>query len=293
MRTLLFLLLLTLSLNAHTVTLQVLGSGGPEIDERASASYLIWVDGKAKILVDFGGGAFLRFGEAHADLKDIDFILFTHFHIDHVVDFPALVKAGYFINATKTIEIFGPKANHYFPGATSYLNDLFREGKPYGYMSEILNTSLPGITYRAHDFNYAISSQPSRRQRGPITIDLIPVDHGSVPALAYRIEIYGKSIVFSGDTSAKSNNLIPLAMSCDLFVAHHAIPEGASGIARSLHMPPSRIGQIAAFAHVKKLLLSHRMHRTYGKESQSEEIIENYYDGPILWAEDLDKITLD
>ena len=34
--------------------------------ERASTSYLLWVDSKPAILVDAGGGAFLRFGQAGA-----------------------------------------------------------------------------------------------------------------------------------------------------------------------------------------------------------------------------------
>ncbi len=289
-----FYLLLTLfSLQAHEIELQVLGSGGPEIDDRASTSYLIWVDGKAKVLVDFGGGAFVRFGEAKAKLEDIDFILFTHFHIDHVADFPALVKAGYFINRTKTIELFGPSKNRYFPDTQGYLSGLFAPGKPYGYMSEVLDTSYQGLSYRAHIFSRNLKSPPSRRIKGAITVDVVAVDHGGVPALAYRVEIYGKSIVFTGDTSAKSNNLIPLAMQCDLLVAHHAISEGAQGMARMLHMPPSRIGQIAAYAHAKKLLLSHRMHRTMGHESESEAIIEKYYDKSILFAEDLQIIPID
>ena len=44
------------------VWLQVLGSGGPEItDQRASSGYLVWHNGKARVLVDMGGGSLLRF----------------------------------------------------------------------------------------------------------------------------------------------------------------------------------------------------------------------------------------
>src|SRR5580658_1660035 len=42
------------------VELQVLGSGGPELqDKRASSSYVVWRDGKARVLIDAGGGAAL------------------------------------------------------------------------------------------------------------------------------------------------------------------------------------------------------------------------------------------
>ena len=49
------------------VELQVLGSGGPELeDKRASSSYFVWQDGRPRILVDSGGGSSLRFGQAGA-----------------------------------------------------------------------------------------------------------------------------------------------------------------------------------------------------------------------------------
>ena len=76
------------------VILQVLGSGGPESgDKRASSGYIVWIDGKSKVLVDFGGGTSLRFEEVGARIKDVDIILLTHLHVDHTADLPALLKS--------------------------------------------------------------------------------------------------------------------------------------------------------------------------------------------------------
>jgi len=81
----------------HTIALQVLGSGGPESgDKRASSAYVVWIDGKSKILIDFGGGASLRFEEVNAKIQDLDVILLTHLHIDHTADIPALLKSSFF-----------------------------------------------------------------------------------------------------------------------------------------------------------------------------------------------------
>jgi ribonuclease BN (tRNA processing enzyme) len=41
------------------------------------------------------------------------------------------------------------------------------------------------------------------------------VIHGSVPALAWRVEIGGKSIVFSGDTNGEGADLVHLAKDAD------------------------------------------------------------------------------
>ena len=100
----LLLLFLTVTVTAQAkpicgktgIWLQVLGSGGPEInDKRASSSYLVWQDGRARILVDMGSGSMLRYEESGARIEDLDVVLLTHLHVDHSADLPALIKASY------------------------------------------------------------------------------------------------------------------------------------------------------------------------------------------------------
>jgi ribonuclease BN (tRNA processing enzyme) len=45
---------------------------------------------------------------------------------------------------------------------------------------------------------------------------------------------------------------------------------------------------IAGDAHVKQLVLSHRMLRTLGKEKETEAEIRRRYSGPMAFADDLD-----
>ena len=120
----------------------------------------------------------------------------------------------------------------------------------------------------------------------------VPVHHGPVPALAWRIDLAGCSVVFSGDMSGRYGNLPTLARQADLLVAHNAIPEEATGVARNLHMPPSVIGRLAAAAQVKRLVLSHRMQRTLGREQETEQLIRDRYRGPLAFADDLDLFPL-
>ena len=116
--------------------------------------------------------------------------------------------------------------------------------------------------------------------------------HGPAPSLAWRIDIGGKSIAFSGDTNGEGEGLIQIAKNADLFIAHNAIPEDATGMVRWLHMPPSLIGQIAQKAKVKTLLLSHRMLRTLGRENETLSEIRKSYSGPVRFANDLDCFPL-
>ena len=111
---------------------------------------------------------------------------------------------------------------------------------------------------------------------------------GRVPAVAYRVEIAGARIAFSGDGNGDNGNLERLARGADLLVAHNAVREGATGVEHALHMPPSVIGRIAADAAVGRLVLSHRMLRSLGHEDETEAAVRKSFAGPVTFANDLD-----
>lgn len=278
------------SCGARGVAAQVLGSGGPELqDKRASSSYLVWQDGRAPVLVDAGGGSALRFGESGAQMSQLDVILFTHFHVDHSADFPALIKSSWFEERKRPLPIYGPPGNDFMPATTEFVSDFFGDKRGvYRYLSELLAPGEPG-SYKMQPHNVVAGATPLAVFRtGDLAVYAVHVVHGGVPALAWRVELGGKVIVFSGDTNGEGQGLVRLAGNADLFIAHNAVPEGAVGIERRLHMPPSVIGQIAADARVKSLVLSHRMLRTLGKEAQTQSEIRKRYSGPLAFANDLD-----
>jgi ribonuclease BN (tRNA processing enzyme) len=278
------------SCGATGLAVQVLGSGGPESqDKRASTSYLVWENGRARVIVDAGGGSALRFGESGAQMSQVDVFLFSHFHVDHSSDFPALIFSSWFEDRKRPMPIFGPSGNKFMPSTTEFVSDLFREPHgAYRYLSELVEPGSEG-SYNLQPHNVAASLVPVLVFRdADMTLYAVSVVHGAFPALAWRVEIGGKRIVFSGDTDGEGEGLIQLAWNADLFVAHNAVPEGATGVERRLHMPPSVIGTIAANAHVKQLVLSHRMLRTLGKEHETEAEIKRRFSGTILFANDLD-----
>jgi ribonuclease BN (tRNA processing enzyme) len=106
--------------------------------------------------------------------------------------------------------------------------------------------------------------------------------------LAYRVDLGGVRIAFSGDTDGNNGNLELLAAAADVLVAHNAVPEGAQDVERALHMPPSVIGRIARDAGVKRLILSHRMLRTLGREDETTAAVRQSYAGSVTFANDLD-----
>ncbi len=281
------------SCGSHGVAVQVLGSGGPELqDKRASSSYLVWEDGQAKAVIDAGGGSALRFGESGAQMSQVDVLLFSHLHVDHSADFAALIKSSWFEDRARPLPIYGPPGNDFMPATTAFVYDLFGDKGVYGYLSELLVPKEEG-SYKMQPHNVTVSPNPIPVFHNEnLSASAVRVIHGGVPALAWRIETHGKVIVFSGDTDGEGEGLRRLAMNADLFIAHNAVPEGATGVERRLHMPPSVIGQIADDAHVKSLVLSHRMLRTLGKEAETETEIRKRYSGPITFANDLDCFPL-
>src|SRR5215469_10916573 len=168
------------------LALQVLGSGGPEVqDKRASSSYLIWREGKARVLVDAGGGSALRFGESGARMEDLKFILLSHLHVDHTGDLPALFMSSYFGERVSPLPLFGPIGNQDFPATTVYIADLFDPARgAYRYLGSYLSGHDDGYRVQPHDVRLAAHEIRQVSSSEGIVVSASTVIHGSVPALA-------------------------------------------------------------------------------------------------------------
>ena len=278
---------------AQGVALQVLGSGGPEMRGRASTSYLVWVDGKARVLVDSGGGSALRFGESGARVADFDVVLFSHFHGDHSVDFPALAKSSLFEEhpRKRPLPVFGPSGTALFPSASEFLTGLF--GEKAG-VFRYLGPAGSDTNYAFEPHDIALEEHEKRMifDKDGLRVSATQVIHAKVPALAFLVEAKGKKIAFSGDGNGNNGNLQKLATSADMLVAHLAIDDSFHFGERTLHAPPALIGEIAAEARVGQLVLGHRRPETLGKEAALQAVIARSFKGPIAFADDLSCFAL-
>lgn len=269
------------------VSLQVLGSGGPEADDgRTSSGYLVWQDGKARVLADLGSGSMAHFEQAGARLTDLELILVSHFHVDHSNDLPAMLKASWFTPRERDLLLFGPAGNDRMPGAVDYAGALVGPDGAFRYLSGYLDG---GENYRlvVREVKAAGKQHVEFAPLPDLAVAAVPVHHGPNPALAWRVAVAGTVLVFSGDMSGRNETLPGLAKDADLLVAHNAVPEDAGPQALALHMPPSVIGRIASEAGVRRLVLSHRMNRSLGREEETLALIREFYQGPVDFAEDL------
>lgn len=270
------------------VALQVLGSGGPIADDnRASSGYIVWVDGKSRVLVDAGGGTFLRFGEAGARFADLDFVGLSHFHTDHSADFPALLKSGNFSGRQRPLPVAGPGPGGPFPGLEAWLESLLAAGSgAYAYLSGYLDGSGRLVELLPREI-LRDTAEPVRVLDGDITVEALPVPHGIVPALGFRVTVAGASVVFASDQNGSSDAFGEFARGASVLVMHLPIPEDATGAALQLHARPSRVARIAANADAGTLVLSHFMARSLRDLDANIEVVRGAYEGRVILAEDL------
>ena len=281
--------------DASRVKLQMLGTGGPELysDDKASTGYLLWLDNKASIIIDAGPGTLQRFKQSGAQFSDVKVFLFSHFHVDHSADFIAYIKGGFFTDRQADLFVYGPSGDTFVVSAEQFVERLLSlEQGLYPYLSPFIDkeqgNSYFKIKTKTIAWSYKERDVKLIYQDENFTIKTVSVHHGPFPALAYRIETAGCVLSFSGDMSGRLHTLMDLIQDSDLFVAHNAITEDATGVPQLLHMKPRYIGKVAHQAKVKKLLLTHLMEQSLKRKADTLKLIKENYQGDIIFANDLD-----
>ncbi|WP_313534774.1 MBL fold metallo-hydrolase [Sphingomonas sp.] len=272
------------------ITLQLLGSGGPITDDaRASSGAVVWIDGKARLLIDAGGGTYLRYGEAGARLEDLDFIGISHFHTDHVADLPAILKGAYFLSGRHDVALVGPSGNANFPSMTAFFDREFGRGHgAFEYLSGLANgTEGLQLSVRPSDVNVASPTATKVWQGDGVTISAFGIPHGDVPALAYRIETPKGVMVLSADQNGSRKEFVDFAKGADLLMMPAAIDDDADAQSRFLHATPTVVGKIAAEINPKLLVLDHFMGRSLKDKDKNVATIQRYYHGPVYAGRDL------
>ncbi|MFA7253347.1 MAG: ribonuclease Z [Patescibacteria group bacterium] len=240
----------------------ILGSGSfiSSLDH-FGPGYLIEINGK-KILIDAGQGTMIQLLKLGVKFEEIDYILLTHFHADHVADLAPLllwrkIARRQNIGLDKTIRIYGPEGTENFIGA------LFKNFNDIG-----------GDWYEA-------SSTSGEMEIEGIKIEPFYVIHKDLKALAYRMKFGNKVLVFSGD-SAECEGIWEASKNADVFIVDASLP---NGIKNNIHLNSEQIGNICQENNVKKVILSHLTPWVFEKDIISE--VREAFGGEIVLAKDL------
>lgn len=267
--------------DSNGLWVQIIGAGDP-----ASSGYIVWHNGKVRALVDAGSGSARNFRHSGARVADLDVVLFTHLHVNHTADLVTLVQSSLSERRVRPLPIYGPARSKLTPSMVTFVRTLFdRKRGLYRYLGELV-APLGRTTYKLQPHNIrtkgGASADVYTNER--LQVSAANVTRQPLPSLAWRLEIGGKSVVFSSDLDGDTNGLLALARDVDLLVLHNPSRSSARDLWKLRYMSPETIGRTASAANVKKILLAHRN----PKNQRAIDTIKAKYPGPSIAASQLD-----
>ena len=159
---------------------------------------------RTTFLIDCGASSLIGMNRFGIDRNAIDTILVTHFHADHFGGIPFfMLDAQFNTKRARPLTIAGP----------SGLRDWY---------GRAMETSFAGSsrTQIKFELNFVELESAQRRSLGDITVRPARVRHAPSegPFFAYRIEVEGKTLAFSGDTEWVEN-LVEIGREADLLIS--------------------------------------------------------------------------
>ena len=286
-----------------------IGTAGSVPTARRGLPALLLRHGSSRILFDCGEGTQRQLARS-VGLVDLDAVFFTHFHADHWLGLPGLLKTFELRDRDRPFYLYGPR------GLESVL-DLIEDAvgsTRYELISRELDhddhIDFDGLSVRAFNvahrgaaFGYVIS-EPARAGRvdleraaalglqpGP---DLGRLQRGEAvgniePSQVLGPARRGRKVVLSGDT-APCQALAMAAEACDVLI-HEAtfLHQDADRAAEKAHSTAVQAAQLASECGAKLLALTHLSSRYHGREVEREatEIFLNSF-----VAKDFDRIEI-
>ncbi|MCY4657595.1 MAG: hypothetical protein OXC80_12380 [Gammaproteobacteria bacterium] len=272
------------------VWFQILGSGDLDLDNnRAAASYIVWLDNKARVLIDAGAGTALRFDESHAKFADLHAILLTQNSLEKSGDLINLIAGSYRSEREETLLVFGPEGDEQNLSTTELFKRMTGPDGAYPSLQRLaFHDSSLGHRIRIRDVPAKGRKKWSGYGTQLVQLHSIPVNHGEVPTVAWRIDVGGHALVFANDFNNQKDVVADFAEDADVLVFSHQIPEGVVGEVREKFVSPSQIGRIAARADPRFIVLGSRSWRTFAREQSSMDTIERHFDGIQVFANELE-----
>lgn len=295
--------------HSEWVTLGTMAGPLPDPVRSQPANALV-VNGNTYI-VDAGDGTAGRLAASGGTLLDIEAVFISHLHFDHTGGLPAILALRWQTNAPGVLTIYGP------PGIKQSVEGIFE------YMSVGVAGSYgaPGMTPNPANHNVKVVELADG--------DVIELDdfkftairnaHYSWPkgssewekylSFAFKFELSDRIIVYTGDTGP-SDAVVEFAKGADLYVSEmldiqHTIdlvveknpsmPEQARQDLEvhlsNHHVTPEQVGDMAARAGVKKLVVTHM---APGLVQPSKVLyytnrVRAEFKGEVIWANDLDR----
>jgi ribonuclease Z len=208
----------SLAAPAYSQNLKVtlLGTGYPRpVMERFGPSILV-EGGKEKLLFDCGRGAAQRLYQLKVPFPEVTALFLTHLHSDHIVGIPDFYLTGWIFGRSTPLRVWGPA------GTTEMMSHLEQAYQFDIHVRRDVDEKLPaqGVVVVTKDIEQGVVYQNDDLKVTAFTVDHAPIK----PALGYRVDYAGHSVVLSGDTRF-SENLIQFAQGTDVLIHEVLDPE--------------------------------------------------------------------
>jgi ribonuclease BN (tRNA processing enzyme) len=227
--------------------------GGFPAANEATSGYLFQHQGFS-LLVDCGSAVLSQL-QNYIGIEELDAVILSHYHHDHVAD-------------------IGPM--QYARLVKKALGFQISELPIYGHAYD--KEAFSKLTYK--NITKGIAYNPEQPLTiGPFTISFLQTKHPAV-CFAMRITAGGKSVVYTADSSFQ-DEFIHFSKGADLLISESSFYAGQNAAAAG-HMTCSEAAYIAKNANVKHLVLTHLPH--FGNHQDLLIGAQAVYDGPITLA---------
>lgn len=246
----------------QTARLTILGTSAAVPDTEHDNVHMVLDSGNLKILVDCGGSPASRLQQAGIDFMDLDGLIVTHHHPDHIYGVPILLMNLWLMGRRESFPIYGPgKALQVIQGMMDLYGWEVWPDFPYIEFHEL--PMIPDTPVVSDNL---------------ISITASPVEH-KIPAIGLRMtnKQTGQILVYTSDTM-RDPRVVHLARNADILI-HEATGEYYG------HSTGADAAQDALDANAKRLVLIH-YYPMHSKPAAIIDEVRDIFQGPVELAED-------
>ena len=273
----------TAELPDNALSALVCGSGPPLTSPGAAQSCILIKAGDEYFIVDIGDGASANLMNWGIDVQKVKAVFLTHLHSDHIADLAELHLMNWVTASRQSkLKVYGPEG-------VSNVTEGFEAtyALDYKFRNEHHGNEIAPIEVAGFD-PYTINlDEPVIYNKNDLKVTAFEVEHDPVPAVGFKFDYKGRSIVISGDTKY-SQKVIDGAKNADVLFhenqANHILemmnkplmnagrPQAATVMKDivTYHTTPTEAADIANKANVDHLVFYH--HVPYPRISIMERV---------------------
>ena len=285
--------------------LHVLGSGTPQPNKERWGSGFIVESQNEFIMFDCGPASTYKMIQMDLDPRMVNSLFFTHHHSDHDLDYPTFLMTRWetSLGGEKELEIFGPppteKITEKLIGIDdgAFAHDLIARTKHPLSLNSYKRRG-GNVPRKLPSFKPKDIYPGDKIERNDWSVQSSLAEHVQpfLDSLAYRLEINGKSIVFTGDTRP-CESVEKLAYKADYLVSLCiALQSQISGTPEAEYMMGHLdAGSLAKNAKVKNLILVHEALNISSENNfvQAIKDINKIFDGNVIQSYEMTSYNLD